>query len=58
MAEATTISTEQREKIRLARNAYLRKWRQQNKEKVRQQQERYWARRVEREDQQNQQEGG
>lgn len=58
MADTTTITAEKREKIRLARNAYLRAWRQQNPQKVKEQQERYWARRVERDERQEQQEGG
>lgn len=44
--------TEQ-EKARLARNAYHREWRAKNREKVREIDARYWARRAEREEQPN-----
>lgn len=56
MATETTMSTEQRERARQARNAYLRSWRRKNPEKVKAQQERYWSRKADAEqgDQQDQ----
>lgn len=38
-----------KEKARAARNAYARKWRKNNPDKVRANNERYWIRRAERE---------
>ena len=53
----TSMTNEQREKIREARNRYLREWRRRNPDKVQAQIERYWMRKVERE-QQSKKEGG
>lgn len=46
MATENTLSTEQRERARQARNAYLRAWRAKNPEKVKAQIERYWSRKA------------
>lgn len=51
MSDTSTMTNEQREQIRLARNKYLREWRRRNRDKVQAQQERYWMRKVEREEQ-------
>ena len=51
MSDTSTMTNEQREQIRLARNKYLREWRKRNPDKVQAQQERYWMRKVEREEQ-------
>lgn len=51
MSDTSTMTNEQREQIRLARNKYLREWRRRNPDKVQAQQERYWMRKVEREEQ-------
>lgn len=47
--ERTQQSLSAKEAGRLARNAYAREWRANNRDKVRQYNEGYWARKAERE---------
>ena len=47
MVKQANYTPEQLERARQARNAYLRKWRAENPDKVREQRLRYWLRKVE-----------
>ena len=46
------------ERARLARNAYLREWRQKNRDKVRRYAESHWERIAARQERERQQDGG